>query len=109
MPNDAFKDNLMVQMGLQQLPDDKKAALLDSMSELVEQRVLLRLMNQLSDEDGKAFEALPKDDTETKIAFLQEHVPDVAAIMDEEIMAVRSDLVESVTNDEELNAIENLT
>ena len=106
MPNDTFKDNLMVQMGLQQLPDDKKISLLNSMSGLVEQRVVLRLMESLSDEAGKAFESLPKDDTNVKIAFLQEHVPNVVEIIDEEIQKVRQEMIDSINNDEDLNTIE---
>ena len=50
-------------LGLDNLPEDKKAALLAKMAETVLNRISLRILDQLSDADQKRFNALLKQKT----------------------------------------------
>jgi len=45
-------------MGLGNLPDDKKVAMLSKMNDIVGQRVIYRIMDELSEEDGKELDKL---------------------------------------------------
>ncbi len=55
-----LKQNIISALGIDSLPDEEKAALIDQMGELVEKRVVLRLMQELPKEAHEEFEKLMK-------------------------------------------------
>ena len=77
-------DNLMRELGLETLPEDKKIALLSSMTESVLKRITVEVLTRLSDEDQERLRAFQKDPPvpEKVEAFLKEKIPDYATIQE---------------------------
>lgn len=85
--------NIINILGIQSLPDEKKVKLLEQISELVEKRLFLRLLNALPDQKKKEFENLL--DTENQDAvniFLEKNAPDVPQWLNEELHRIKEEL-----------------
>lgn len=79
---------LLEEMGLASLPPDKQEEALLNIGRIVYQGILLRVMEILSDEEKKEFEALlaQKPEVEDRILkFLQVKIPDLDGLVEEEI------------------------
>jgi hypothetical protein len=92
MAEEAFdlKENIIAQLGLQELPEDKRAELLDQMAQLVERRVMLRLIDQLSEDDVAAIAEL-EERPEELLAFMAKKVPDISVLISEEAEKVKAE------------------
>lgn len=93
------KQNIIAQLGLQELPEDKRAELIDQMAQLVERRVMLRLIDQLSGEDIAAITEL-EEKPEELLAFMAQRVPDITAIVAEEADKVKVEAVAAAKEEE---------
>lgn len=87
--------NIIAMLGLQELSEDKRVAILGKAVELVEARVTARILGKLDAPAAAEAEKI-KDDGEKLAAFFATHVPDLAAITEEEIDRVRGELAEVV-------------
>lgn len=85
-------ENIVTLLGLESLPEEKRIALVEDAIALVERRVTLRLMELLPESDIAAAEALA-DKPEELFAFLSKNVPDLPALIAEEVSRVRGELV----------------
>ena len=90
-----LEQNIIAALGLESLPDERKAALIDKMAELVEKNLLVRIMEGLSEVDAKEFEAVAKGTDEDKVKFLMAKYPNFAEIMQEEIVNVKKAVLEA--------------
>ncbi|MBT5338453.1 hypothetical protein HN858_04310 [Candidatus Falkowbacteria bacterium] len=91
---DLLQDNIIELLGLQTLPDERKQALVDKMTELVQKRLILRLMEQLADEDAKKMAELEQTPVEM-MNFLSEKFPNLEDIVNEEIIKVKQEMFEA--------------
>lgn len=92
-------ENIIELLGLQALPYEKKARLLEQMSNLIERRIMLRIMDELKDEDKDKMVEIEKDSE--KIAnFLAEKVPNLEDLIKEEILKVKKELYENLPEEE---------
>jgi len=89
--------NLIKLLELELLPLDKKVKILQQTAELVQKRLMVRLLNQLNDTEQKEFlDLLDAEGREAeKEEFLARHFPNLEELMDEEIVKVKGDLKES--------------
>lgn len=94
-----LKQNIIAQLGLQDLPEEKRFELLDNMTTLIEKRIMLRLMEELSDEDIEKVEALA-DKEEELAAFMADKVPNLALVIEQETQKVKSDMMLAGHEDE---------
>ncbi len=86
--------NIISQLDLGNLPDDEKQKLIEKLSALVEQKVFLRIVNDLSEEKKEeAARIFSEGNDEEKASFFKENVPNFEEIMIEEIGKVKKDLV----------------
>ncbi|MEK7125530.1 MAG: DUF5663 domain-containing protein [Patescibacteria group bacterium] len=90
-----LEQNIIAALGLASLPDERKAALIDKMAELVEKNLLVRIMEGLSEVDAKEFEAVAKGTDEEKVKFLMDKYPNFAEMMQEEIVNVKKAVLEA--------------
>jgi len=98
-----LKQNIISSLGIGSLSDEKKAALIDQMSELAEKRIVLRLMQELPEKAHKEFEKIKEDDNQAKMEFLQQKFPNLAEIIQEEIVKVKKEVItESETAEQDL-------
>ncbi|HKL16901.1 MAG TPA: DUF5663 domain-containing protein [Patescibacteria group bacterium] len=96
-----LKTNLITKLGLEELPDQKKMALINKFGELVEKRTILRLMEELKKEDAQEFEKVKEKSQEDKMKFLRERVPNLDEIVEEEIVKVKKEIIDENSKIEE--------
>jgi len=73
-------------LGLQDLPDEKKEQLILKIGELIQQNIILRVLDELSDKEKDEFDkVLAQEDGEKTLAFLQSKLPNLEEIFKEEI------------------------
>lgn len=84
-----LQQNIITALGIESLSEERKLALVDKMAELTEKRITLRLMEGLSESDEAELAKLETAGEEEKAKFLQAKFPNLADIMQEEIVAVK--------------------
>ena len=90
-----LNENIITLLGLEALPDERKAAILDQVSDLVQRRIMLRAMDSLKAEDKDRIIEIEKN-PELVASFLAEKVPNLEKITEEEIIKVKKELFESL-------------
>ena len=86
---DILKTNIISHLRLQNLPDEQKLELVDKMAQLVEKRILLRIMKSIAEKEAKEIEELSKYNEGDKLEFLNKKFPNMLEIMQEEIVKVK--------------------
>lgn len=90
-------ENAIDEMGLKDLSAEKKAEVLEKMSTLVCDRIILKLMGRISDvEVEKANEIMTGESDEEKLEFLKTKLPDFNIILKEEIDAVKEGILKGI-------------
>ncbi len=108
MPEEnTLQGNIINALKLENLPDIEKAELLNEMSQLVQDRVILRMVKDLSETDAQEFNEIKEDDQEGQLNFLENKFPNLLNIINEEIKVVRKESIErSKGSWQELDALE---
>ena len=88
-----LQQNIIDELNLQALNDDKKIALIEKMSEIVQKRLTLRLLYEMSLEDQGKFEAILDDSPEKASEFLQKVFPNFLEIAQEEVVKLKQELI----------------
>ena len=102
-----LRENIVAALGLEALPEEKKAQLIDRMAELAEKRIILRLMEELPPKGHQEFEKVAKKGDQAKMKFLQEKFPNLAEIVQEEVVKVKKEVIEQGrTVEEDLKELE---
>ncbi|MDD5251357.1 MAG: hypothetical protein PHT12_01835 [Patescibacteria group bacterium] len=102
MANEPFSidSNIINQLGLNDLPEEQRLAMVARMSDLVLKRVMLRLLENLPESDTARVQELA-DKPDELMALLGERF-DIGAIVQQETEALRNELVaEAVTGEAE--------
>lgn len=97
-----LQENIITALGLDKLPDEKKAKLVEKMSKLVEKRLILRLMDALTDEDFKEFEKMSDKDDKIKADFLTGKIPNIIDIIQEEVVKVKNEMLDAGLEEPEI-------
>ena len=105
--NHLFKQNIIQALHLEALPDDQKIDLIDQMAALTEQRIILKLIDTLSEKDAALFSQLTSDDE--KIKFLRDKITNLDEIIKDEITQVKKELITNLDHDEDLKNINQLS
>jgi len=88
-----FKETLIKKLGLENLSEEEKLKVLEETSDIVFDRVLIRLMNELSEEEANEFNNLLENEKEDEVAkVLYAKFPNINDIFDEEIEKVKEEL-----------------
>ena len=91
--------NILEDLGLLDLPEERKAELLDKMSDLIQKRVLLRIVKMLSDKDKNDLDkVLEKGDAVQIQDFLMSKVPNLDEITQEEVNDFKKEVKAHVAN-----------
>lgn len=87
------QQNLIAMLGIEALPDEKKVDILEKTATLVEQRVVVRMLEMLGEEDRDALLAALADKEQEKIATLIAPVADkIEGLIQEEAAKVKEEL-----------------
>ncbi len=85
--------NIISILGIESLPDEEKIAIVEKVTILVEKRLLVRVFDSLDALRQKEFsEMLDKDDQAGIQDFLERFVPNMADLMNEELVKVKQEL-----------------
>lgn len=99
--DDFAGNNLLAEMGLDGLSEEDKTEVALTISRIIQQNVILRVLDALSEEDKNEFDALLSEkgqNQEEVLAFLQSKIPNLDAIVDEEIAKFKKDGAELMKN-----------
>lgn len=97
MTNDILRKNILIELGLQDLSQDRKLDLLGKMSDLIQKRVLLRAIKSLSVEEKQEFDRLLGANNPSELyRFLISKVPNIDQITDEEVISFKEEVIEQV-------------
>lgn len=98
MSNNDEADDIFVQLGLIHLPVDQKIAFLKKLEIAAQDRIMMLILGQLSDEDcGLLEKKLKKKATEQEVlVFLKERIEDLEAKIQKSIDLFKSELVSTV-------------
>lgn len=92
MADPELSQNIIKLLGLEALPDEEKARLVERMAALVERRLTVRLAKELSDADAAELESFVPGG-EAAAAFLREKFSNLDAMALEEIERVKQEAV----------------
>ncbi|NMC51905.1 hypothetical protein GYA54_04235 [Candidatus Kuenenbacteria bacterium] len=87
--------NIFTTLGLNNLPEEKKAELLNKMTDLVETRVMTRIVDEMNEDQKKGFDKLVESNAKPEEInqFLQDNFPNFLNIFEEETNRVRSEML----------------
>lgn len=87
----------MKDLGLDALPQDQQERALQSISKVIFQSVIIKLLEKMSEEDVTEFEKMMEanmDNEEVVLSFLQSKFPDLDNIVSEEIAKFKQEGVD---------------
>ncbi|MFZ5364931.1 MAG: hypothetical protein ACOZBH_01875 [Patescibacteria group bacterium] len=85
--------NIINLLGIEALPQDRQVSILDQVSDLVQRRIVLRVMDSLKDEQKEKMAAL-ENDYEALAEYLAKNIPGLEKITQEEIIKVKTELLD---------------
>ena len=91
---DLLNANIISALGLEALPMEEKQAMIEKMTDLLMKRVMLRVMDELSDE---VLATMPKEGSnpEELVTFIADNVPTYDAIMQEELVKLKAEVLKA--------------
>lgn len=93
--NELLEGDLFELLGLSNIEDDKKAALIKNMTSTVDTRVVNRVTTLMSEDDAQQFGQLAEaGDQEKLVKFLVDRNIDLPKIVSEEAARLRVELIE---------------
>jgi hypothetical protein len=97
MPNqlqDFLQKDLIAELGLQALPDDKKEEMVLRIGELIQQNIVLRIISELPEGDKEEFEkVLDENNGEKTLEFLQTKFPNLNQVVEDEITKFKQEAI----------------
>ncbi|MBI2797892.1 hypothetical protein HYX70_01160 [Candidatus Saccharibacteria bacterium] len=98
IPTDQFGVVLFKELGIEAVSDEQKAELLDTMAEIVQNRLAVRIIDALTETELNELVVLMDAGDDTKVGqYLNDHVLDYQAIVAEEIRRMKTELFEDVS------------
>lgn len=91
-----LQQNILQVLGLQNLPEDQKIALLENISELVIKRIIVRVIKEIKDEDREeANKVFASGTDDEKLLFMQDKV-NFTQLLTEELIKVKQELMDDM-------------
>ncbi len=83
---DYFQKNLIAELGLADLPEDKKTEMILKIGNIIQQNILLRILSELSEKDKTEFDkVLAQGDDRKILAWLQAKLPNFDELVKDEV------------------------
>ena len=92
---DNAQDNIITLLGLEDLPLENRAQLVDELTQILEVRVLSAAYDTLSEDQAKQLDTLLNDNNpELVTTYIQENVPTLSDIFASQIEVLKAELVQ---------------
>lgn len=88
-----LEQNIITVLNLQALDDEKKIALIDKMAEVVQKRLTLRVLDEMSEQDKNEFEKILDSSPDNVSEFLQKVFPNFLEMVQEEVVRLKKELI----------------
>lgn len=89
------QDNIITLLGLEDLPLENRAQLVDELTEILEVRVLSAAYDTLSEDQAKHLDTLLNENNpELVTTYIQENVPTLSDIFANQVEALKAELVQ---------------
>lgn len=99
MPDPLLSSNIISLLGIEGLPDEQKIAIVEGMSQLVQERLLLKIMGILSEKDRNELLRLLDVQNQPEIdEFLQQHVPHMESLWEAEVLRIKAESADFMTS-----------
>lgn len=89
-----LQKNIISELNLEMLDDEKKVALLDKMSEVIQKRMTLKVLEKLSDSEQDEFEKIMDKEPDKVSDFLQTKIPEFTNMLQEEIVKLKAEMID---------------
>ncbi len=99
--NRLLQTNIITELNLEILPAKEKVDLINKMVELIEKRVVVRILKGLTEDDLKTYEKLAKQ-SDGKLKFLSQRVPNFIELLQEETVKVKEEILNEILSDKDL-------
>lgn len=99
IPSNALSKNMVKELGLDALPADQQAEVLLKIGEIINQRIIIKALENLSDADKDAFDALlgeKMNDTDAIATFLRSKIPNFDDMVAKEITDFKQSSIDFV-------------
>src|SRR5688572_23898524 len=98
------RENLITMLGLEALPPERQLKLIQAATELVEQRLMIRVIESFTPSQRQEFDNLVDNGTDEQVAeFIQNNVPQMNQLIDEEVAQVKEQLVQNAPTLDEMS------
>jgi len=102
---DFLQKNLIDELGLRDLPENKKQELIMRIGDLIQQNIVLRILGELNEADKEEFDkVLAAKSPQKTLAFLQAKLPNFEEIIKEEISKFKESAIAKMQAITGLNA-----
>jgi len=92
-----FQDHILSLFQVDTLPAEKQKEFMDQMTDVLEQKILLRLLRELEGETKRQFVALVEAENQDELqAFVETHIPNLLTFVEEEALTFRKALLSRV-------------
>lgn len=92
-----LQQNILEELGVDQLPPDRQSEILSAITELLLKRLTMKVLENLSAEQQTEFETVcASKDNDRVMNFFKENVPDYENLIETEIGEFRQDMKEVV-------------
>ncbi|OIP23987.1 hypothetical protein AUK11_04175 [bacterium CG2_30_37_16] len=91
-PIDLIEKDIFELLDLKDLPQEYKDKMVSEMEDMLENRVIARLMDSLSKEDAEKFDNLPENDNNAITEFFKDKDINIEQITAEEALILKSDM-----------------
>jgi len=97
MPTQNLQQDIIKELGIDQLPSEKQEEVLTAMTELILKRITLRILENLSEDQQKEFDKVVSEgDPEKATQFLSQNVSGYEQVVQEEIAKFKTEMKETV-------------
>lgn len=87
------KENIIKILGIESLPDERKIEIVEMATDLVQKRLVARVLENLPAEEQEEFaQILGVDDQQKLQDYMDKHVPNFADMLAEEVNKVKEEL-----------------
>lgn len=88
--------NIIGELGLEALPEERRVEIINKLTDLVQQRVMLHIAEKMSDTDAEELQKLMTEKGETDPAvmtFITEKIPGIPSVIRDELITVKKELI----------------
>lgn len=97
MNNNILGSNIVSLLGLDALPADKKDALVEKASKILQERIALRLADEMTEEQAQVMEEMGTDDPLKIFEYMAQNVDNFDSIVKEETSKLKEEMLKVVS------------